>query len=178
MPDSLPSFSRTDQHGWTFSFPDHPALLCFVKEDCPTCDMTMPLIEAAWRAFQGEVDVLAIGQEAAGNALLIERHKLTGPMLDDSDLKLSHAYNVEIVPTIILAETGGAELCRFEGFDKSDWQRVLSQAAHLAGRTRAANRLERLSEIASRMRLEVGRAGRGRAARRRGVGLAPARAPD
>ena len=95
--------------------------------------MTMPLIEAAWRAFQGEVDVLAIGQEAAGNALLIERHKLTGPMLDDSDLKLSHAYNVEIVPTIILAETGGAELCRFEGFDKSDWQRVLSQAAHLAG---------------------------------------------
>ena len=109
MPDSLPSFSRTDQHGWTFSFPDHPALLCFVKEDCPTCDMTMPLIEAAWRAFQGEVDVLAIGQEAAGNALLIERHKLTGPMLDDSDLKLSHAYNVEIVPTIILAETGGAE---------------------------------------------------------------------
>jgi len=93
----------------------------------------MPLIEAASQALRGKVDVLAIGQEAAGNALLIERHQLTAPMLDDSDLKVSYTYNVEIVPTIILAAAGGAELRRFEGFGKSDWQSVLSQAGHLAG---------------------------------------------
>jgi thiol-disulfide isomerase/thioredoxin len=133
MPDSLPSFSRIDQEGRVFSFPAHPSLLCFVKEDCPTCDMTMPLIEAASQAFQAKVRVVTIGQDAAGNALLIERHKLTAPMIDDSDLKLSYAYKVEIVPTIILADAMGAELHRFEGFDRSDWQRVLSQAAHLAG---------------------------------------------
>ena len=133
MPESLPSFSRVDQHGWTFSFPDHPALLCFVKEDCPTCGMTMPLIEAAAVAFQGELDVLAIGQDAAGNARLLERHKLNVPMIDDSDLKLSYAFNVEIVPTVVLADAGGAQLRRFEGFDKSDWQSVISEAAHLVG---------------------------------------------
>ncbi|MGB6563042.1 MAG: TlpA disulfide reductase family protein, partial [Candidatus Binataceae bacterium] len=134
MPDSLPSFSLTDQHRRAHSFPGgRPALLCFVKEDCPTCGMTMPLIEAASRALRDEIDVVAIGQDAAGNALLIERHRLTAPMLDDSDLKISYGYNVEIVPTIILADARGAELRRFEGFDKSDWQSVLSQAAHLAG---------------------------------------------
>jgi len=134
MADSLPSFSLIDQRRRAHLFPGgRAALLCFVKEDCPTCGMTMPLIEAASQALRGKVDVLAIGQEAAGNALLIERHQLTAPMLDDSDLKVSYTYNVEIVPTIILAAAGGAELRRFEGFGKSDWQSVLSQAGHLAG---------------------------------------------
>jgi thiol-disulfide isomerase/thioredoxin len=133
MADSLPSFSLSDQHRRPHSFPGgRPALLCFVKEDCPTCDMTMPLIEAASRAFAGEVDVVAIGQDAAGNGLLVQRHNLTAAMLDDSDLKISYAYNVEIVPTIVLADARGAELKRFEGFGKSDWQSVLSRAAHLA----------------------------------------------
>ena len=134
MPDSLPSFSLIDQHRRAHSFPgERPALLCFVKEDCPTCDMTMPLIEAVSQALRDEIDLVVIGQDAAGNALLIERHNLTAPMLDDSDLKISYAYNVEIVPTIVLADARGAELRRFEGFDKSDWQSMLSQAAHLAG---------------------------------------------
>ena len=135
MPDSLPSFSLADQHHRAHSFPStRPALLCFVKEDCPTCGMTMPLIEAASQALSGELDVVAIGQDAAGNALMVEQHKLTAPMLDDSTLKVSYAYNVEIVPTIVLADESGAELRRFEGFDKADWQSVLSQAARLAGR--------------------------------------------
>ncbi len=134
MADSLPSFTLTDQHRRVHSFPcGRPVLLCFVKEDCPTCGMTMPLIEAAWQAFNGEVEVAAIGQDAAGNALLVGRHALTVPMLDDSALKVSFAYNVEIVPTMVLADASGAELRRFEGFDKSDWQSLLSQAAHLAG---------------------------------------------
>jgi hypothetical protein len=138
MPDTLPSFSLDDQHRRAHSFPGgRPALLCFVKEDCPTCGLTMPLIEAAAQAFRGKVDVVAIGQDVAGNALLVERHKFTAPMLDDSDLKISYAYNVEIVPTIILADGRGAELRRFEGFDKSDWQRALADIAHLAGGSEA-----------------------------------------
>ena len=138
MPDTLPSFSLDDQHRRAHSFPGgRPALLCFVKEDCPTCGLTMPLIEAAAQAFRGKVEVVAIGQDAAGNALLVERHKFTAPMLDDSDLKISYAYNVEIVPTVILADGRGAELRRFEGFDKSDWQRSLADIAHLAGGSEA-----------------------------------------
>ena len=138
MPDILTSFSLDDQHRRAYSFPGgRPALLCFVKEDCPTCGLTMPLIEAAAEAFRGKVDVVAIGQDAAGNALLVERHKFTAPMLDDSTLKISYAYNVEIVPTIILADGRGAELRRFEGFDKADWQRALADIAHLTGGSEA-----------------------------------------
>lgn len=134
MSESLPSFALTDQHRRERRFPgDRPALLCFVKEDCPTCALSMPLIEAASRTFQGKLDVLIIGQDAAGNALMVERHQLTASMLDDSELKVSFAYNVEIVPTIVLAGARGTEIRRFEGFDKSDWRSVLAQAGHLAG---------------------------------------------
>src|SRR5689334_5131534 len=105
MADILPSFALTDQNGREHRFPgDYPAVLCFVKEDCPTCNITMPLIETASRAFQGKLDVLTIGQEASGNARLIERHRLTTPMLDDSELKASFACKIDIVPTVILAD--------------------------------------------------------------------------
>ncbi len=50
--NSLPAFELRDARGTAQSFPSaRTALLCFVKEDCPTCEMTMPLIEAAHRAF-------------------------------------------------------------------------------------------------------------------------------
>ena len=102
-----------------------PALLCFVKEDCPTCDMTMPLIEAAHRAFGAELDVLVIGQEAAGNAVLVTRHGLTAPMLDDSALQVSYAYDLDTVPTIILAGGDGTEETRFIGFGRDDWRNLV-----------------------------------------------------
>ncbi|MGH7879072.1 MAG: peroxiredoxin family protein, partial [Candidatus Binataceae bacterium] len=75
--DALDGAARTFPSG-------RPALLCFVKEDCPTCGLSMPLIEAAYRAFGGAADVLAIGQDREGNAALVERHQLAVPMLDDS----------------------------------------------------------------------------------------------
>ena len=162
MPDSLPSFSLTDQHRRAHSFPGgRPALLCFVKEDCPTCGMTMPLIEAASQALRDEIDVVAIGQDAAGNANLVERIRLTVPMLDDSALKISFDYDLDTVPTIILADARGAELRRFVGFDKSTGKAALPRwriwQADL-GRGSPANRLEFISGIASRMRFQIGRA--------------------
>jgi len=134
MTDSLPGFSLADQHRRTHAFPaGRSALLVFVKEDCPTCNLTMPLIEAAWRAFGAAIDVVAIGQDATGNAALVERHGLTVPMLDDSALKVSYAHDVEIVPTIVLTEASGAPSTRFAGFDKSDWQKLFADLARIAG---------------------------------------------
>jgi peroxiredoxin len=134
MTDSLPGFSLGDQHRRTHTFPaGRPALIAFVKEDCPTCNLTMPIVEAAWRAFGASIDVVAIGQDAAGNANLVERHKLTMPMLDDSALKVSYAYGIEIVPTVVLADAGGALARRFEGFDKSDWKNLIEELARIAG---------------------------------------------
>jgi hypothetical protein len=110
------------------SFPTgRHALLCFVKEDCPTCVLTMPLIEAGAKAFGENMDVWCIGQESAGNAALVERFALTAPMLDDSALAVSFAYDLDTVPTVILAGPDGAEIERFVGFGKADWQALFQR---------------------------------------------------
>jgi hypothetical protein len=130
---ALSAFSLDDAHGITRAFPTkRPALLCFVKEDCPTCGLSMPLIEDAHRAFGAALDVWAIGQDREGNETLVKRHALTVPMLDDSALKVSFTYGVEIVPTIILADQSGAEVTRFEGFDKADWQKLFREVGQIA----------------------------------------------
>jgi hypothetical protein len=129
---SLPEFNLATHGGQPRAFPSgRPALLCFVKEDCPTCGLTMPLIEAAHQVFGGAADVFAIGQDRQGNETLIKRHRLTVPMLDDSALKASFKYDIEIVPTIILADPAGHEIRRFMGFDKRDWQELYAELARI-----------------------------------------------
>ncbi|MGH8013035.1 MAG: TlpA family protein disulfide reductase [Candidatus Binataceae bacterium] len=107
-------------------------MLCFVKEDCPTCGLSMPLIEQAHQAFGSALDIVAVGQEREGNRMLAERHYLTVPVLDDSALTVSFSRDIEIVPTIILADADGGETRRFIGFDKSDWQALFAELAHLS----------------------------------------------
>ncbi len=93
----------------------------------------MPLIEAAHKSFGESVAVWAIGQDAEGNAKLVERHGLTVPMLDDSALKVSFAYGLDTVPTIILADSRGAEIRRFVGFGRDDWREMFAELARLSG---------------------------------------------
>ncbi len=122
---ALPAFRLTDSTGAEREFPTgRHALLCFVKEDCPTCQLSMPLIEEAHRAFGETIDVWAIGQDAEGNAKLVADFGLTVPMLDDSALHVSYRYDLDTVPTIILADGEGNELERFVGFGKADWQQL------------------------------------------------------
>src|ERR1700730_10657708 len=135
MPEAskLPEFSLRDLTGVEHKFPTgRHALLCFVKEDCATCQMTMPIIEAAHGAFTSKVDVVAIGQDTEGNVKLVKQHRLKTPMLDDSALKVSFAYGLDTVPTIILAAPDGSEMRRFVGFDKTDWQELLAEIARLS----------------------------------------------
>jgi hypothetical protein len=130
----LPEFSLKNLTGGERKFPSgRNALLCFVKEDCPTCHLTMPIIEAVHGAFASKIDVLAIGQDTGGNAKLAEQYRLNTPMLDDSALKVSFGYDLEFVPTIILAAPDGSEMRRFVGFDKPDWQSMIAELARLSG---------------------------------------------
>jgi hypothetical protein len=129
----LAGFKLRDLANAERAFPSaRPTLLCFVKEDCPTCVLSMPVIEAAHKAFGGAIDILAIGQDDAGNKILAERNALTVPMLDDSALKVSFAYDLEFVPTIILADADARELRRFVGFGRDDWCAMFAQLAALA----------------------------------------------
>ncbi|MEP6870583.1 MAG: TlpA family protein disulfide reductase [Anaerolineaceae bacterium] len=125
---ALPSFALHDAAGAEYAFPcGRHTLLCFVKEDCPTCLLSMPLIAAAWDSFGDSVDVWAIGQDADGNARLVERFAMDGPMLDDSKLHVSYRYDLDTVPTVILADAEGNEMERFVGFGKADWQALFER---------------------------------------------------
>ncbi len=129
----LPAFTLDAADG-PRAFPTGRAtLLCFVKEDCPTCGLSMPLIEEAHRAFGGEVDVLIVGQDAEGNAVLVERHGLTAPVLDDSALHVSYTYDLDTVPTVILADPTGEERTRFVGFGRDDWRHLMATLAETSG---------------------------------------------
>ena len=91
MTDAIP-FSLSDDQGGDQSFPgSRPALICFVKEDCPTCNTVMPVLQQFYDHYQGQLDFLVVGQDQKGNELLIKNHSLTVPILDDSALKVSFA---------------------------------------------------------------------------------------
>src|SRR5438270_2960220 len=127
-------FALADQSGRVLRFPTgRPALMGVCKEDCPTCALSLPLIEAAHGAFASKADIWAVGQEQEGNALMVERQRLTLPMLDDSALTVSYRYAVETVPTIILADGQGHEQQRLIGYRMDEWQALYAELAALSG---------------------------------------------
>ena len=73
----LTTFSLTDLVGQQVSFPgNRPSLVCFVKEDCPTCRTVMPVLASLYEAFADHVDFFVVGQTADGNQILAEEFKL------------------------------------------------------------------------------------------------------
>lgn len=122
----IPAFSLNDMNGNEHSFPaSGKTLLVFVKEDCPTCNLIMPLIDKVHT--DTDVAVLAPGQTEDGNHKLTANHNLTLPLLDDSKLKVSFAYDVETVPLVIVTDDDGGELDRLIGFDRNEWSRFFEK---------------------------------------------------
>ncbi|MAV36167.1 MAG: thiol-disulfide oxidoreductase [Planctomycetaceae bacterium] len=121
MSVSCSPFSLTDMRGNPHSYPPPTkSVLVFFKDDCPTCDLVMPLIERLHS--ETTLDVFAPGQTAVGNQAMVQRHELTVPVLDDSDLKMSFAYDIETVPLLIVADAEGGELDRLVGFERTQWR--------------------------------------------------------
>ena len=122
MADAQPAFLLKDIGGLDRRFPTgRPALICFVKEDCHTCNLVAPILEAFHRAWGERVDVWMLGQSADGNAILIDRHGLTLPVLDESGCATSLAWDFEIVPAIHWVTAQGELKTRFEGFVREEW---------------------------------------------------------
>ena len=70
---SLPAFSLHDLKGNKRFFPNNkPSLLCFVREECETCHLSMPLIEAVHGAFEIE---LRLGFLWGGRHVLAIKHQ-------------------------------------------------------------------------------------------------------
>ncbi len=129
---SLPAFSLCDLEGHQCSFPNNKAsLLCFVREECETCHLSMPVIEAVYRAYGDRINLWVVGQE--DNQKLRDRYQATVPILDDTTLKVSFAYQVEIVPTMIFADVSGTEVTRWEAFHQGDWKDLIARLSQLTG---------------------------------------------
>lgn len=122
---AIPGFDLKDLDGAAHSFPTaKPSLICFVKEDCETCNTAAPVIEAFSQAYGEAAHVWMISQTSEGSVILKDRHGLTLPILDDSDLKTSFAYGFDIVPALYWCPDGEAPETQFEGFVKAEWQGV------------------------------------------------------
>ena len=112
-----------------------PALVCFVKEDCPTCNTVMPILEALHRQWGERLPMLVLGQTEAGNRALAENHHLTVPIGDDSALAVSFAADIDTVPTLFFAEDGALSqsLQPRIGFVRDEWQESLENLARDKG---------------------------------------------
>ena len=120
-----PSFNLADLSGADHAYPSSkPTLICFVKEDCETCNLAVPLLEDFDKAYGAAANIWMISQTHEGALVLKDRHGLTLPILDDSDLKTSFAYDFNIVPALYWCADGNAVTQFFEGFVKSEWQDV------------------------------------------------------
>jgi len=135
----IPGFELKDLDEKGHAFPaSGPSLICFVKEDCETCNLAAPVIEAFSQAYADAANIWMISQTREGSLILKDRHGLTLPILDDSDLKTSFAYGFDIVPALYWCPDGAAAETQFEGFVKAEWQDVDQKVAASLGKTAAA----------------------------------------
>ena len=88
-------------------------LVAVVKRDCPTCELTAPVLgELARRAG---LTVYTQDDPSFPDTV-------PGPV-HDLALDLSHRLKIEIVPTLIRLE-GGREIGRTYGWDRGEWERL------------------------------------------------------
>jgi hypothetical protein len=130
MADDRPRFALRDIEGEARSFPTgRPALVCFVKEDCQTCNLVAPILESFHRHHGAKADILLVGQSIDGNHVMAERHQLTAPLLDDSGCEVSFAWDFEIVPSVYWTDSKGAVLARTDGFVREEWRALATRIA-------------------------------------------------
>lgn len=130
----LPAFCLPDQAGQERELASSgPVLLCFVKDDCPTCHEVVPLLEQAHRALGAKWPVMLVGQTEDGNKKLKEKYDLSVPILNDSSLQVSYAYDIDTVPTLFALDPEGQSLDPLIGFVNAEWQARMSQCAELVG---------------------------------------------
>ncbi len=88
-------------------------LIAVVKRDCPTCELTAPVLgELARRA-----GLQVYTQDDPTFPETVPSR------VDDTGLDVSHRLKIEVVPTLIRL-AGGREVDRTYGWDRGEWERV------------------------------------------------------
>ena len=121
-------FTLENSAGGQLSFPSsRRALVCFVKEDCPTCRLVLPVLAAIHDSLASELDFFIIGQTRSGNSRLMSEFTPPFNLLDDSALKVSFTNDIEIVPQVFLTDSEGHVLVERTGFVREEWQEMLAE---------------------------------------------------
>ena len=128
MVETIAAFELENLHGEKVVFSGTgEALVCFIKEDCPTCKEVMPVLVALYERFAGAIDIQIIGQTAEGNKRLDSAFTPGFSLLDDSALKVSFAADIETVPTVYRTDVTGAVTDTLIGFVRDEWQDLLQR---------------------------------------------------
>jgi thiol-disulfide isomerase/thioredoxin len=94
------------------TMPDN-GLIAVVKRDCPTCELTAPVLgELAKRAG---LQVYTQDDPSFPESV--------PSRIDDTGLDISHRLKIEVVPTLIRLQKG-REVDRTYGWDRGEWERV------------------------------------------------------
>lgn len=99
---------------------NHPlpdGLVCFVKRDCPTCELVAPVL---------------LDLEASAGLTVISQDDPTFPdgatrVIDDRELALSWHHEIQAVPTLVRVEKGQI-VARSEGWQREDWEKFCGQS--------------------------------------------------
>ncbi|MGD9934087.1 MAG: TlpA family protein disulfide reductase [Dehalococcoidia bacterium] len=137
MTEIAPAFALFDVFGIEHRFPTgRPALLFFVKDDCPTCVLSAPLIDAAREAFGEHIDMLVVTQDEEGTSPYANRMLSGMPVVDDSALKVSYEYDLDTVPAVFFVGPDGENRREFIGFSREDWQSLFEELVETTGAPR------------------------------------------
>lgn len=83
-----------------------------VKRDCPTCELTEPVLAALAKA--GALTVYTQDDPSFPESV---------PHEYDKTLDVSHGLKIEVVPTLLRRENG-REIARTYGWDKAEWRKL------------------------------------------------------
>ncbi len=126
---SAAPFELSDAQGERRAIPHGRAqVVCFAKQDCPTCEMVAPLLREL-----AESRVWVVAQDPDGGKALAEGDLAGVVVMDDSDLHASYDSGVETVPTLLLVDGKGNEVSRAVGFVRSEWQELVAEYGRLVG---------------------------------------------
>jgi peroxiredoxin len=129
---AAPDFELTDLDGRRTSLGEAlkqgSVLLAFFKINCPTCQLTFPFLQRLMDGANGAAPrLIAVSQDnAADSRQFQKRFGLTMPTLVDEPgpWPVSNAYRISSVPSIFLVEANGLISRSFEGFNKSEMEKL------------------------------------------------------
>ncbi len=114
------------------------ALLVFVKEDCPTCEYALPLVDRIYQNYPGsKASIVVIAQEGVFAALkMVQDWGIHMPVLLDQDpFVVSEDYGLEFVPTFFSVAQDGRIERSFESFAREELKTINEVIARLSGAT-------------------------------------------